>query len=355
MPELGDGQWLNSDGPLSKEQLRGHVVLLDFWDYTCANCIRTLPYLREWHKRYARMGLTIIGVHAPEFKFAANEAEVARAIQEFDLPYPVLLDTDFETWTRFANRAWPTKYLIDANGYIRLKRQGEGYYAEIEQAIQTLLRQRDPDISLPPILPPLRAEDQAGAVCYRPTPELYAGYQGGGLFGGALGNPEGYVTDGIMMYKLPKAAERGEGQFFVEGFWRAWPESLAFAGRGKGRVFLLYDAVGVNAVLSPSGDNVELMLNIRPSRQEPLIEVRQDGDSLTETNAGRDILFDENGRTLLRISRPRLYEIVRNPAFEKHELELIFHARGLAIFSFTFNTCVARHAHAGRSDVFVRR
>ena len=354
MPELGQDPWLNTPTALTKEQLRGKVILVDFWDYTCINCLRTLPYIREWERRYADRGLVIIGVHTPEFKFAAHQAQVAEAAEQLELRYPILIDSQQETWTRFANRAWPTKYIIDSQGYIRFKYQGEGGYSATEEAIQLLLRQRDPDISLPEIMPPLQPTDVAGAVCYRTTPELHAGYQGGGLFGSALGNPEGFVTGGIMMYALPDEEYRREGQFFLQGFWRALPESLAFAGEDGGRVLLPYSAAGVNAVLSPSGDPLELMLGLRTSEKTPLVQLKLNGTSLPRPFAGKDVLYDASGRSYLRVDRPRLYEIVRDQTFGSHELELTFHARGLALFSFTFNSCVVSSSGPGSADTFRR-
>lgn len=340
MPEFSKGQWLNSSHPLSRAQLRGQVLLIDFWDYTCINCLRTLPYLAKWHERYADKGLVIIGVHSPEFKFARDSSQIEAAIQEFDVRYPVLLDNDYQTWQQFATRAWPTKFLVDPQGYIRFKRQGEGYYEETERAIQSLLRQRDAAVSLPDILTPLREEDSSGAVCYRPTPELHAGYQGGGLFGGALGNPEGYVVKSLMSYTMPPPDERVEGHFYLAGFWEAKPECVAFAGQDGGEVVLPYRAVGVNAVLSPSSDPVELMLGLAAAKGPPLIEVLQDGRPLSPENAGRDVLFDEAGSSYVKIERPRLVQIVQNPGYEWHELTLIFRTTGAALYAFTFDTCV---------------
>lgn len=354
MPPLGDGAWLNVARPLESSDLRGGVILIDFWDYSCVNCLRTLPYLRAWHVRYADLGLTIIGVHAPEFRFARHTDIVAQSLRDLDIRYPVLLDEDYITWDRFANRAWPTKHLVDHKGYIRLRRQGEGYYSEVENAIQELLRQRDPQVVLPQLLPPLREEDAPGAVCYRSTPELHAGYQGGGLFGSALGNPEGFVTDGIMMYAVPAAEQRAAGHFYLEGFWRAWPEAVALAGENNGRVLVPYEAAGANAVLAPTADTVELLLNLRPTDQDALVEVRQDGRPLSLSMAGQDIYFDDRGRSLVRVDRPRLYALVRNPAFEAHELELVFLARGLALYTLTFETCLAQGSGPER-DVFERR
>lgn len=347
MPELGAGEWLNTPGPLTKQSLRGSVTLIDFWDYTCVNCLRTLPYLKAWHERYRDLGLTIIGVHAPEFRFARERPIVATAVQELNVPYPVLLDNDYVTWTRFANRAWPTKHLIDQDGYIRLRRQGEGHYQEVERAIQQLLRERAPESTLPDPLPALRAEDAPGAACYRGTPELHAGYRGGGLFGSALGNPEGFVTDGVMLYALPDAAERAEGHFYLQGFWQAWPENVALAGETEGRIIVPYRAAGINAVLSPSPDPVDLLLGLRPSSQEPVVEIRVNGRSLTPANAGADILFTADGRSYLQVDGPRMYAIQRSAHFSAGELELIFRARGLALYSLTFETCVAG---SGNSD-----
>ena len=354
MPPLGHGRWLNTPESLTLRQLHGRVVLIDFWDYACVNCIRTLPYLREWDRRYRAHGLTIVGIHTPEFTFAGSEAQVRQAIDEFRIPYPVLLDNDQKNWTRFATRAWPTKYLIDPRGYIRLKRQGEGYYVEVETAVQTLLRQIAPGIELPDPLPPLRPEDKPGAVCYRPTPELYAGYQNGGLFGNGLGNPEGYITDAITLYALPESEQRGEGQFYVDGFWQARPESLAHAGENGGRVVLPYSAAGVNAVLSPSADTVELLLDLRPTDQPPLVEVRLDGDSLARGEAGADVVFDGNGRSFVHITRPRMVQLTRHQAIQQRELELIFRARGIALYSFTFNTCIAP-TDTNTTNLFTRR
>lgn len=340
MPEFSKGTWLNSPQPLNRSQLRGEILLIDFWDYTCINCLHTLPYLTKWHERYADKGLVIIGVHAPEFKFARESSQIEAAIREFDIRYPVLVDNDYQTWQQFAVRAWPTKFLVDGRGYIRFKRQGEGFYEETERAIQALLKQRDPAVSLPNILPPLRDEDSAGAVCYRPTPELHAGYQGGGLFGGALGNPEGYVVNSLMSYSMPKPEDRKEGQFYLSGFWQARPDCISFAGQEGGEIILPYRAAGVNAVLSPSSDPVELMLGLATAQGEPIVEVRQDGQPLSPEAGGKDVLFNETGLSYILIKRPRLYQIVRNIGFEWHELQLTFRTTGTALYSFTFETCI---------------
>src|ERR1700730_3558266 len=162
-PEIGR-VWLNSPA-LSFRQLRGRAVLVDFWDYTCVNCIRTLPYVQAWHERYRDRGLTVIGVHTPEFTFAQYESNVERGIGEFGLTYPIVIDSHRELWKAFANRYWPTKYLLYKLGYLRFGHYREGGYGEGEPTIQELLREIDPGRDLPAVMEPLREEDHAGAIC----------------------------------------------------------------------------------------------------------------------------------------------------------------------------------------------
>jgi len=189
-PELEGGNWIQH-GPVSLKELRDKaVVLIDFWDYTCVNCIRTLPYVVEWNRRYAKSGLVIVGVHAPEFSFAREGSHVAEAAARFGLEYPIVLDNEYAIWRAYSNRFWPAKYLIDSKGRIRYYHFGEGSYQESEVAIQGLLRELSPTVSLPPPMEPMRDTDQPGAVCYRVTPELYLGHARG-----QFGNPEGVMRD----------------------------------------------------------------------------------------------------------------------------------------------------------------
>lgn len=354
MPHLAEGSWLNTAHPLDKSHLRGKVVLIDFWDYTCVNCIRTLPYLVEWHKRYAPHGFEIIGIHTPEFKFAQTVSHIENAIEQFGIRYPILLDNGYENWSRFATKAWPTKFLVDPRGYIRFKRQGEGHYQQTERAIQTLLKQANPDLHLPDLLPPMREEDTPGSVCYRPTPELYAGYSSGGLFGGGLGNPSGYVPDQAIFYQMPPVEEQEEGHFYLEGAWRAWPEAVAFAGQAGGKISVPYSAASINAVLAPSADAVELTLGLKPTDDEPVVVVEQNGRYLPKALAGRDVVFDENGRSFLRIIKPGMVQLVNNHTFSKNQLTLTFEATGLALFTFSFTSCIAALGKNGRDSFTVQ-
>src|SRR5215470_19738843 len=201
MPRFIVDRWVNSP-PLQPETLRGKVVLVDFWDYTCVNCIRTLPYVKAWHEKYRDLGLTVIGVHTPEFTFAQYESNVERGVSEFGLTYPVVIDSNYEIWKAFANRAWPAKYLLDKDGYLRFAHFGEGAYGECEEAIQELLREIDPAVDLPPIMEPVRQEDRPGAVCYPASPELYLGHRRGKIC-----NPGGFKEDQIAQYEVSNPTE----------------------------------------------------------------------------------------------------------------------------------------------------
>lgn len=145
-PELTGGEWLQG-GPVSLSALRGKgVALIDFWDYTCVNCIRTLPYVVEWHRHYARHGLTVVGVHAPEFTFARQSEFVLQAIKDFQIDYPVVLDNSYVIWRSYSNRFWPAKYLVDGRGRIRYYHYGEGSYRETEAILQALIAEINPAI-----------------------------------------------------------------------------------------------------------------------------------------------------------------------------------------------------------------
>ncbi len=328
-PAFGPGDWLNTDHPLDLGALRGRVVLVDFWDYSCVNCVRTLPYLTAWHERYAPLGLTIVGVHAPEFAFGREARAIRAALEEFGVRYPVLLDNDYRTWDAYANRYWPSKYLIDARGYIRYHNHGEGYYHETERAIGALLREINPSLNLPDPLPLLRPEDAPGAVCYRPTPELYAGYARG-----SLGNPEGYASGGAVLYMLP--ARRTVGNFYVEGAWLSGEDYLAYVGAEVGSVVLPYEAAEVNAVLSPNADVVERTLHPDSVAEA---EVWHDGAPVSALNAGRDVVFAP--APVGRRARPLMVNLICNPGCERHELTLRVRTRGVALYAFTFSGCVA--------------
>lgn len=325
-PEFKSGEWLNSERPLTMAGLRGRAVLVDIWEYSCINCLRTLPYLREWNKRYSKW-LTIIGIHTPEFPFGKEKQQIEMAIREHELTYPIYLDNNFAMWDAYANRYWPAKYLIDPDGYIRYQSAGEGGYGLFEEAIQAVLRENDADLTLPPVMQPLRDEDRPGAVCYRPTPELQAG-----LDRGALGNPEGYGRGAPMLYMMPKEKERVRNAFYVSGAWQAGEQHLTYQGQTEAIIRVPYEAVEVNAVLTPYAEMIDRMVHPEPVS----VEVWQDDKPLSETIYGDDLTAD--GRVI--VDRPRMYNLVRNKGFEQHELVLRVRSHGFAMYAFSFTGCV---------------
>lgn len=320
-PEIGR-LWLNSP-PLSFRQLRGRVVLVDFWDYTCVNCIRTLPYVQAWHERYRDLGLTVIGVHTPEFTFAQYESNVERGIREFGLTYPVVVDSNREIWKAFANRYWPTKYLLDKDGYLRYGHFGEGGYVECEQVIQELLHEIDAKLQLPKVMDPLREEDHPGAVCYRPSGELYLGHGRG-----RIGNEGGFKEDQISDYQFSGPLQ--ENYFYAAGRWASTVEYFEAAEEGPHTLRLRYEASAVNLVMaSPRGSSVE-------------VRILQDGMPLPRNLGTKDVCFrtsGNGGESYLVVDSPRMYFLVDNHQFGEHELELIC-SPGVAAFAFTFTGCV---------------
>jgi len=322
-PEIGR-VWLNSS-PLSFRQLRGRAVLVDFWDYTCVNCIRTLPYVQAWHERYRDKGLTVIGVHTPEFTFAKYESNVERGIREFGLTYPIVIDSNREIWTAFANRYWPTKYLLDKDGYLRFGHFGEGGYSECEQVIQELLREIDPVLELPALLEPLREEDHAGAVCYRASGELYLGNRRG-----RIGNDGGFKEDQIADYAF--SGEPEENFFYADGRWASTAEYFEAVEDGPHTLLLKCDSSAVNLVMAcPHAASAEVV-------------VLQDGKPLTRQQATRDTRFRPSAdrgqeESYIVVDSARMYFLVDNHEFGEHQLELRCSA-GVAAFAFTFTSCV---------------
>jgi thiol-disulfide isomerase/thioredoxin len=336
-PELAPGEWLNTSRPIRLDAWRGRAVLVDIWDFTCLNCLRTLPYLTAWHEAYRDWPVSFLGIHTPEFAFARDRRQVEAALGRVGIKYPVLLDNDYQNWDAFANRYWPSVYLVDAQGYIRYQHAGEGAYAEIEAALSGLAREaaqlsgRVPAAPWPRPLGALRGEDKPGAMCFRATGELQAGFERG-----ALGNPEGYLPRGLpMIYRLPPLPARKDCYFYAEGAWQAGDESLALAGE-NGALVLPYHAASANAVLAVSADPVDLMLGLKPPAE---LEITQDGLPLDSLTAGSDVRL-EDGRSLLAVDAPRMYELARNPDGRAHELRLDVTARGTAVFAFSFSTCV---------------
>ena len=316
-PQLTSERWLGGD-PVPVGQ--GDIVLVDFWDYTCVNCLNTLPYLRAWHERYQPFGLRVAGVHAPEFPFARDWTLIERAIHDLGISWPVAIDNDYRIWQSYANRYWPAKYLADGRGYLRYYHFGEGGYGETETVIQNLIREQRPDAELPPLLEPLRDRDMPGAVCYRPTPELYLGYQRG-LFG----VPDQLRDDVAADYAAPN--RRAINAAYLDGRWTVRGDHAEAAGTGAA-LSVWYQAAEVNLVLHPGA-----------SAGPATVELTLDDAPVPAHLRGADVV-EAGGRTLVQVDHPRMYRLIAGDAFEEHELRLRAADPGVQSYAFTFISCV---------------
>lgn len=313
-PELEGGTWVQG-GPVRIRGLRDRgVVLIDFWDFTCVNCIRTLPYVAEWHRRYADKGLTVVGVHAPEFSFARERSFVADAAARFGLQYPIVLDNEYAIWRAYSNRFWPAKYLVDRKGRIRYYHYGEGSYQETELAIQHELRELHDGVELPPPMSLLRDTDRPGAVCYRVTPELYLGHARG-----QFGNPAGIVKDAAHEYSDP--GKHMEGLAYLGGAWRVEEESARADGPGA-TLAIRYTSKDVNLVMAPLAGNSVRAEIILGEADQPGEDVKREG-----------------ARSIVAIDRPRMYSLVANDSVVSGAVTLRAEQAGLSVYAFTFISC----------------
>ena len=337
-PELkGISGWINSE-PFTLESHRGKVVLVDFWTYTCVNCIRTLPYLRAWHEKYAEKGLVIVGVHTPEFDFEKLRENVVDAVGKFGLEYAVAQDNDYDTWNAFRNRYWPAKYLIDRDGYIRYSHFGEGFYDETEAKIRELLGETGADlgsVSINTLPEPERDVDAISAASgMGQTRELFAGYRFNySLLQSASVPPyvlhqEYYeVPDSDILYIDPD--DHTNHFMYLNGLWRNQEERIVHARETEeyeDYIALKFYATSVNAVMSP--------LDAQPST----VRVTIDGGALATDQTGTDILFDEDGNSYVLVDEARMYNLVNIPVFSGHELKLRTNSTEFSLFAFSFGS-----------------
>jgi thiol-disulfide isomerase/thioredoxin len=300
---VGNQRWFNTPGdrPLTLRGLRGRVVLVDFWTYSCINCIRTLPYLTAWDRTYRKDGLTIVGVHAPEFPFEKDAGNVEDAIERNDIRYPVAQDNDFATWSAYDNQYWPAEYFIDARGRVRYAHFGEGEYGKKEQVIRELLAEAGH--------PPPREESSAKGVAASAgvtTPETYLGASRAERFVNPMLSPGGHD------FGRPAAPRRDE--FAFRGRWRIALDSATAEG---GSLQLRFGARRVYLVLGSPG---------RPRR----VQVRLDGAPIGAGAAGTDV---RDGA--VTVDSQRLYNLVDLPRVGEHLLEIVPES-GVTGYAFTF-------------------
>lgn len=318
LPSLsGATGWLNSP-PLSAEQLRGKVVLIDFWTYSCINCLRAMPFVHEWAQRYRDHGLVVVGVHTPEFAFERDPRNVMKAVQQLKVQYPVALDNQYAIWRAFNNRYWPAHYFIDAQGNIRGHQFGEGNYAHSEQVIRRLLVEAG-QTDLPPPADPAAADLQGVAtqadMGNLRSPETYLGHARAEQFA----SPGGQRADAAFGYTLPSTLALN--QWGLSGQWRVNDEAAQLQQAG-GRIAFQFHARDLHLVLAPGEDGT-------PVRFRVLL----DGKPLPAADSGADVAADGTGT----VNEHRLYQLIRQRGtIGPHRFEIEFLDAGVQAYAFTF-------------------
>jgi cytochrome c biogenesis protein CcdA/thiol-disulfide isomerase/thioredoxin len=314
MPSLaGATGWLNSP-PLTRESLRGKVVLVDFWTYSCINCLRALPYVKRWYAMYKDHGLVVIGVHAPEFAFERDPENVRRAVGELGITYPVAIDDDYAIWRGFSNQYWPAHYFIDASGDIRAHHFGEGDYEGSERIIRDLLTQAGYK-DLPPSgsAPAAAGVEAAPDLEHVSSAETYLGYRRADGFR----SPGGFADDRPKSYALPSSLELNE--WGLLGRWTDDPEK-AVLDAAPGKIEFRFLARDLHLVLGPGGD--------QPVR----FRVRLDG---LPPGANHGVDTDAEGNGVIR--EQRLYQLIRQTSpVAPHTFSIEFLDSGVQAYSFTF-------------------
>jgi thiol-disulfide isomerase/thioredoxin len=308
MPSLGGATgWLNSE-PLGGAELRGHVVLVNFWTWTCINWLRQEPYVRAWSQAYRNDGLVVLGVHTPEFSFEHEIDGVRQAMRERAIDYPVAVDNDYEIWTAFANHYWPALYFVDGDGVIRDQHFGEGRYEHSERVVQRLLGVDRELVYVEGV----GVEAEADWDHLR-TPETYLGYGRSGQFA----SPGGAAFDERRGYELPERLR--VNHWALAGDWMIGPESVVLE-RAGGSIAYRFHARDAHLVLSRGAP-------------EPIpFRVLLDGHSPGPSH-GVDV--DEDGNGVLRDGR--MYQLVReHNAVRQRTLEITFLASGAEAYAFTF-------------------
>ena len=287
-PLLSRREWLNTV-PLREDDLRGKVVLVDFWTYTCINSLRPMPYLREWARKYADRGLVVIGVHTPEFGFEKDFGNVRRAVEELGVDFPVVLDSDSAVWRAYGNSAWPGFYFIDAEGRIRHQMLGEGDYDASERVLQMLLA----EASSAPVADPIQPVEGVGAQAapdweHLRSGETYIGY------GRATGfaSEGGLRRDGAASYREPDHLPLN--RWSLAGHWEAGVESAALL-RGGGVIGFRFQARDLHLVMAPPLDGGPVRFRVTLDGEAP----------------GRDHGVDTDADGQGRLDSPRMYQLVR--------------------------------------------
>ena len=303
---VGIAKWINSDSELTIQSLRGKVVLVDFWTYTCINCIRTLPHVTSWYEKYKDKGFVVVGVHTPEFEFEHSTQNVEDASKMYGIHYPIAQDNDYKTWNNYRNEYWPAEYLIDAKGQIRRTHFGEGEYDEMEMAIRELLQENGKTLSMPLIkLPDEMPEGEQ-------SPETYLGAARMEYF-----YPTKTLAPGQRSFIFPKDIQLNS--FSLSGVWNIRGEN-AVAGKDAQLQYHFY------------ADKVYLVLHPANNSSHQRIKVLLDGKIIDSSEVGSDV---QNG--VVTLDSDRLYNLVDlHGKAGAHKLLLQFETPGIEAYAFTF-------------------
>ncbi|MFT3906412.1 MAG: cytochrome c biogenesis protein CcdA [Steroidobacteraceae bacterium] len=314
LPALdGATGWLNSP-PLTPQSLRGKVVLVDFWTYSCINCLRSLPYVKSWYARYKDQGLVVIGVHAPEFAFEKKTENVQKAIKDLGVTYPVALDNNYAIWQAFNNQYWPAHYFIDASGRIRGHHFGEGNYDESEQLIRTLLTENGAHLTSGPDAIQATGVQAAADEANVQSPETYIGYSRAENFV----SPQSVARDQTQVYSLPPSFTLN--QWALRGSWQVDAE-MAQAQQAGAAIAFRFRARDLHLVLGPAVDG-------RPVRFRVLIDGAAPGNA-----HGVDVDASGTGK----VTEQRLYQLIRQSGtIGEHTFSIEFLDAGAQAYSFTF-------------------
>lgn len=314
MPSLdGAASWINS-APLNPQDLRGKVVLIDFWTYSCINCLRSLPYVKSWYQRYKDQGLVVIGVHTPEFAFEKQSENVSRAVRDLGIGYPVVLDNNYAIWQAFGNHYWPAHYFVDAGGQLRGHHFGEGDYAESEQLIRTLLSENGARLTGDTGSAAGTGVQAPADQLHLQSPETYLGYARVENFASS----QTMEPDAAQAYSIPP--ELMLNQWALQGNWRVGAEAAQSEQAGAAIAFR-FRARDLHLVLGPAPDGA-------PVRFRVSIDGAPPGDV-----HGMDVAADGFGT----VTEQRLYQLIRqHGSVDSHTFSIEFLDAGAQAYAFTF-------------------
>jgi cytochrome c biogenesis protein CcdA/thiol-disulfide isomerase/thioredoxin len=316
LPSLdGATSWLNS-APLTRDALRGKVVVIDFWTYSCINCLRSLPYVKDWYERYQNKGLVVIGVHTPEFAFEKDLGNVRRAVRDLGITYPVALDNDYAIWRGFDNQYWPAHYFVDARGRVRAHHFGEGDYDGSEGIIRQLLTENGVRV-LPQVATAgasATGVEAAADTTNERSPETYVGYEKAQHFV----SPSGFAPDQSKAYSAPTHLNPNE--WALTGAWLVGKESAALQ-LAPGTIVFRFQARDLHLVMGPGASG-------EPVRFQVLLD-----GAIPAANHGVDV--DARGTGVIR--EQRLYQLIRQPSSgAEHVFTIEFLDAGVRAYAFTF-------------------